>query len=306
MSDSESRLSRLMTMVPWLVEHDGVTIDEAAEHFGISPEQCEKDLWLLVVCGLPGHGPDQLVDIQFWDDGRIHVIDPQTLDRPLRLSGDEIMSLLVALRLLLQVPGSHDRAIVHRVISRLEVALGAPQASAGVMVESGVTADVTQAIESALAQRRTLSIVYAARTDDAVTERVVHPTAVVSAGGRLYLEGYCERAEAIRSFRVDRILSAAVGEPLPAEPTVEAAAPGAPPVARVRLAAGSRWALDVYPLALVQEQQDGQILADLAYQDLEWLSRVTLSLAGEMQVLSPDEARLRVADAAIAALAAYP
>ncbi|MDP2013172.1 MAG: WYL domain-containing protein, partial [Actinomycetota bacterium] len=126
MSDSGSRLSRLMTMVPWLVAHDGVSIKEAAEHFGISVEQCEKDLWLLVVCGLPGHGPDQLVDIQFWDDGRIHVIDPQTLDRPLRLSGDEIMSLLVALRLLLQVPGTHDRATLHKLISRLEVALGAP------------------------------------------------------------------------------------------------------------------------------------------------------------------------------------
>jgi len=305
MSDSESRLSRLMTMVPWLVEHDGVTIDEAAEHFGISPEQCEKDLWLLVVCGLPGHGPDQLVDIQFWDDGRIHVIDPQTLDRPLRLSGDEIMSLLVALRLLLQVPGSHDRAIVHRVISRLERALGAPQASAGVVVESGVTAEVTNAIESALEQQRTLTIVYAARTDDVVTERVVHPTAAVTVGGRLYLEGYCERAEAVRSFRVDRIISATLGPQLPM-PVIPAPRPSASPTARVRLSAQSRWALDVYPFALVEVEEDGQILADLTFQDLEWLTRVALSVAGEMEVLSPDEARQRVADAAAEALAAYP
>ena len=304
MSDSGSRLSRLMTMVPWLVAHDGVSVKHPAEHFGISVEQCEKDLWLLVVCGLPGHGPDQLVDIQFWDDGRIHVIDPQTLDRPLRLSGDEIMSLLVALRLLLQVPGSHDRATLHKVISRLELALGAPQASAGVLVESGVTSTVLDAIDTALTDKRTLRIVYAARTDDAVTERIVHPTEVVTTEGRLYLEGYCERAEAVRTFRIDRILSAELGESdLENAPGLVGVSPALN--AHVRIAPGSRWALDVYPLTSIIEASDGHFEADLAYQDLEWLNRVVLSLAGQMQVISPQEARQRVADAALAALSSY-
>ncbi|MDO8731156.1 MAG: WYL domain-containing protein [Actinomycetota bacterium] len=304
MSESGPRLSRLMTMVPWLLAHDGVSVDEAADHFGISVEQCEKDLWLLVVCGLPGHGPDQLVDIQFWDDGRIHVIDPQTLDRPLRLGGDEIMSLLVALRLLLQVPGTHDRATLHRVIARLEIALGAPQASAGLMVESGVTSVVLDAIESALAEHRSLRIVYAARTDDAVTERVVHPTQIVTTDGRLYLEGYCERAEAVRTFRVDRILSAQLGDAdIPA--VHPSAVASAALVARVRISPSSRWALDVYPLTQVAIGPEGHFEADLAYQDLGWLSRVVLSLAGEMQVLSPDEARVWVADSALEALASY-
>ncbi len=304
MSDSGPRLSRLIAMVPWLVAHEGVSIDQTAEHFGITPEQCEKDLWLLIVCGLPGHGPDQLVDIQFWDDGRIHVIDPQTLDRPLRLSGDEIMSLLVALRLLLQVPGTHDRATLHKVIARLEIALGAPQASAGVLVDSGVIDTVLVAIEEAITQHKTIRIVYAARTDDAVTERVVHPSAVITADGRLYLEAYCERAEAVRTFRIDRILSADVGEPVTQSLTVVASTQD-PMIARVRIAPTSRWALDAYPLTAVVTGPDGYFEADLAYQDLEWLSRVLLSLAGQMQVLAPRQAQVRVADAALEALASY-
>jgi proteasome accessory factor C len=60
---SAERLSRMLSLVPWLTSHDGVTIDDAARHFDVSPEQLEKDLWLLIVCGLPGYGPDQLVDI---------------------------------------------------------------------------------------------------------------------------------------------------------------------------------------------------------------------------------------------------
>ena len=111
---SAARLSRLLALVPWLMVNDGITITEAATHFGVSPAQLEKDLWLLIVCGLPGHGPDQLVDIQFWDDGRIHVLDAQTMSAPLRLSGDEAVALLVALRLLAQIPGDHDRAALIR------------------------------------------------------------------------------------------------------------------------------------------------------------------------------------------------
>ena len=54
---SAERLSRMLSLVPWLIAHDGITIDEAARHFGVTPEQLEKDLWLLIVCGLPGSGP---------------------------------------------------------------------------------------------------------------------------------------------------------------------------------------------------------------------------------------------------------
>ena len=170
MSTSGPRLSRLMTMVPWLMTHDGVTIQETADHFGISTDQCEKDLWLLVVCGLPGHMPDQLVDIQFWDDGRIHVIDPQTLDRPLRLSGDEVMSMLIALRLLAQVPGTHDREVLYGLIHRLEHYLS--QAAIGaVLIDSGVRASVLITIEQALENSALLELVYASGTDDVVTAR---------------------------------------------------------------------------------------------------------------------------------------
>ena len=304
MSTAAPRLSRLMTMVPWLVAHDGVTIDEAAEHFGISADQCEKDLWLLVVCGLPGHGPDQLVDIQFWDDGRIHVLDPQTLDRPLRLSGDEIMSMLVALRLLMQVPGQHDRNTLHGLIERLETALGSSPAVAGMVVDSGVTDAIGQVIAQALTQSRTVTLIYAAATDDAVTERVVHPMNIFTSDGRMYLEGYCERAEAVRTFRLDRILTATLGDSMAMEQSMVQAEPSTF-VATVSLAPAARWALDVYPFSNVQYLGKGRIMADLDYRDMGWLTRVVLSLAGSMVVTAPTEARKRVADAAAAALGSY-
>ena len=63
-------------------------------------------------------------DIDFWDDDRIHVLDPQTLARPLRLSGEEATTLLVALRMLAQLPGVEDRQAVLTAAAKLEQAAG--------------------------------------------------------------------------------------------------------------------------------------------------------------------------------------
>jgi proteasome accessory factor C len=106
----------MLALVPWLAEHDGVTIAEAAEHFSISEKQLEDDLWLVIMCGIPGYMPDQLIDIDFWDDGRIRVIEPLTLARPMRLSAEEAVTLLIALRLMAQVPGIAQRDAILTVI----------------------------------------------------------------------------------------------------------------------------------------------------------------------------------------------
>ena len=67
-----ARLSRLLTMVPWLLARQGVDVDVAAAQFGVSREQLESDLALLFVCGTPGHLPDDLIEAQ-WEDGRVYV-----------------------------------------------------------------------------------------------------------------------------------------------------------------------------------------------------------------------------------------
>ena len=304
MSTSGPRLSRLMTMVPWLLAHDGVSIEEAAQHFGISAEQCEKDLWLLVVCGLPGHMPDQLVDIQFWDDGRIHVIDPQTLDRPLELSGDEVMSMLVALRLLAQVPGSHDRVTLYGLIERLENHLEV-KAAQTVLIDSGTNAASLLTVEEALQQHRKLELVYASGTHDDVSERTVSPIRVIVTDGHSYLEAFCEKAEAVRTFRLDRIMSLRLSGPQDLKPIDAESEVLHPQSAVVQIDASARWILDMYPIQSVIENDDGNFVGNLAYRELDWLIKVALSLRGALEVCSPSEARHGVATAAAAALAAY-
>ncbi|MEO8329891.1 MAG: hypothetical protein ABI586_07805, partial [Candidatus Nanopelagicales bacterium] len=58
-----SQLGRLLALIPWLVARPGVSVDDAAAEFGITPQQLRKDLQLAFVCGLPGHLPDDLIDV---------------------------------------------------------------------------------------------------------------------------------------------------------------------------------------------------------------------------------------------------
>jgi proteasome accessory factor C len=315
---ASARLSRLLALVPWLEQHAGVSISEAAEHFGIGAEELEQDLWLTICCGLPGHGPDQLIDIQFWDDdGSIHVIDAQTLDRPLRLRPAEGMSLLVGLRMLAQVPGDHDRAALASATAKLEAAADVSQAAAVVLDDPGeaTATDLARAIR----ERRPTRLVYAGASRDEVTERVVEPAEIVRHSGRSYLAAWCRSAGSQRTFRLDRIRSVDVLDEILSEEGGRAATPAdvAPRqgvVVRVRVWPRSRWLLEALdpeavrpggaakpPLSGSTSTDDAQE-ATLVVADPAWLVRLVVGQGGGVEVLDPAEVRMQVRDAAVAGL----
>ena len=91
------RMTRLLALVPYLeARPGGVTLAAAARDFAVTEVQLRKDLELLWVCGLPGHGPGDLIDLAFEGD-RVRVTDTAGLARPLRLATDEAVALVVAL-----------------------------------------------------------------------------------------------------------------------------------------------------------------------------------------------------------------
>ena len=49
---TEDRLKRILAMVPWIVAHDGPTVDETCERFGCTPPELMRDIELLYMCGL--------------------------------------------------------------------------------------------------------------------------------------------------------------------------------------------------------------------------------------------------------------
>jgi len=308
-----TRLARLLAMVPWLRAHDGVTIQEAADHFQVSADQLTTDLWQLIVCGIPGYGPDQLVDIQFWDDDRIHVLDPMTLDRPLRLTGEEAAALVVALRVLAQVPGEHDRDALRSAMGKLEQA-SSPTPDVDVEIEGDPA--ILDAVSEAIAGGQGLDLEYASASRDSITHRVVVPRASYTVEGFAYIEAWCEQARGIRTFRVDRILAAnVVAAPENAEVAFDddpvdgrlPQLPGLPPDApRARIAVDpdAAWIWDSDPVVpdgdTWHNPDDGRVwpTGRIPYASDGYLLRFCLGRGADVALVEPEPLRRRLAQVA--------
>ena len=85
---ASDQLTRLLALPAWVAEHPGVTVAEAAKHFGVTPAVIERDVNTLWVSGLPGGMHGDLVDFDAADfeAGRLHLAEPLGLDRPVRLT----------------------------------------------------------------------------------------------------------------------------------------------------------------------------------------------------------------------------
>ena len=70
-----SRLARILSVIPYVIEHDGATIADLQERFGYaSDREVVKDLQLVFLTGLPGYGPGDLIDVDIFDEhaGNLH------------------------------------------------------------------------------------------------------------------------------------------------------------------------------------------------------------------------------------------
>lgn len=317
MSAITDRLPRLLSLVPYLQAHPGVRVEEAARELGVSPQQLRKDLQLLWMCGLPGYGPGELIDLSFEGD-TVSVVFDAGLARPLRLSRGEAGALAVALRALGDLGGLVERDVVERTLAKVEAAAGGSPGVSAVAVglrddNAGEdSAATTATLTAAMAERHPLRIRYYSASRDALTERVVEPRQLLVVQGRSYLEAWCRRAEDVRMFRVDRIDDVEVLAETVHSELDESAAPHELfelaedlPLAVLELAPRHAWVAEYYPVQEVAQLADGQLRIVLRYTDDEWLVRLVLGLGEGAHVSAPAKIAERVGARAREALAVY-
>jgi proteasome accessory factor C len=312
MTGSADRLSRLLNLVPYLLARPGIAVTEAAADLGVTERQLREDLELLWVCGLPGYGPGDLIDMAL-DGDRITITYDAGIDRPLRLNREEALALVVALRLLAETPGVGHRDAIERALAKIESAAG-DEASPPVAVRLPGNRDRLAALRSAVERRRALRITYYTATRDETTTRVVDPMRMLVVGDRAYLEAWCRRAEAVRLFRVDRIdafdeLDEPAAPPPDAEPhdLRDGVFHGTPdqPLITLRVSRGARWITEYYPCEEVRAEPGAHWLVSLRASDLAWARRLVLGLGPEVTVVGPPELSEAVGAEARTALAAY-
>ena len=191
-----------------MVSRKAVGLADTAAAFGLSERELVDDLNLLWCVELRDPDPYCPIDLSY-EGGEIVVSQAESIGRPLRLAVDEASALLVALRMLADVPGLEDRSALSRLIAKLEAAAGeaaAPSAQVAVQVDKPTGDEAIAQIRDALARRRRVHLRYYVPGRDEATERDVDPMRLLVVEGRAYLEGWCRRAEGVRLFRLDRIL----------------------------------------------------------------------------------------------------
>ena len=309
------RLQRLLALLPYVVSRNTVGLADTAAAFGVTERQLVDDLNLLWCVELRSPDPYCPIDLSY-EGGEIMVSEAPT-DRPLRLGVDEASALLVALRMLAEVPGLEDRSALSRTIAKLEAAAGeaaVASAQVAVQVDRPPGGHLLDQIRDALDRHRLIHLSYYVPGRDEATERDVDPMRLLVVEGRTYLEGWCRRAEAVRLFRLDRVLGLTV---LPDAAKVPA---GAEPRdldqglfhpsdsderVTVELTPNGRWVSEYYPCEETTELGEGRLRVTLRTPDTRWVRRLALRLGDDGTVIGPPALVAQIRDDAAAALANY-
>jgi proteasome accessory factor C len=313
---SQAQVRRLLSLVPYLREHDGAVLTEVAQTFGISEGTLREDLNVLWMCGLPGLAPGDLIDIDMdavEGEGVIHLSNADYLPRPLRLSADEALALVLGLQTLREIAGPGEREAVDRALKKLGAAGDlsvADQATVRVTAaREGIQARVTDGLQ----RRKRLDLTYDVASRAETTRRMVDPLRVFVLEGYGYLEAWCYSARALRTFRLDRIAAVEVTD-VDVEPhDVELRDLTSgwferlrdSPLVTLELQPWAAWVAEYYPTETVSRTEDGRLVVALRVTDPAWLRGLLLRLCGGARVLAPPGAGDSAAEAAQEALDQY-
>lgn len=314
---ARDKLAFLLSLVPWLMDHDGASVAEAAEHFGVSPQQIRDAVELIAVSGVPGdtdsyqHG--DLFDINwdaFEERDEIVLTNLVAIDDSPRFSAREATALIAGLQYLSSLPENAGSATLASLTAKLSRGASAEPAQVGVEEVEG---DATLAlIRDSVARGVQLELDYLDSAGNRERRRV-DPLRVESFDDDWYLRGWCHLREAVRTFRLDRISNAVITdaaiehradevrlpdrlfEPSPddLEVTIEVA-PAAMPLL-----------VDYIPDGATSTQIDGRIRTTLRVSHFHGLKRLIASMPGVATVVSPPAARAAVAEWAAAGAQRY-
>ena len=202
---AEARLSRLLVMLPWLMERKEVPLDEVAATFSMSRDEVVRELELASMCGLPPF-VDELIDV-FIDEETVFVGVPRLFTKPLRLTAPEGFALLTAGRAAMQLPGADPDSPLGRGLTKLAAVLGEDPDSDPAFVVDLAATDLVDEFVAATKRVERMKIRYWTASRDEVSERDVTPRRVFDERGDWYVSADDHRSGERRTFRIDRIES---------------------------------------------------------------------------------------------------
>jgi proteasome accessory factor C len=291
--------ARLLDLVPFLLTHQGIAVDDLAKQFAVTQEVILDDLNTLWMCGLPGYTPLELIDLEF-DSGYVTIRNADPLAKVRALGGSEMVALALGLDLLLNGLGDLPTEITDRIVQlseRVRSVIGSQ-----ITITEAAQSQVRAVIDRAIAERANVSIAYFSPQRDEVKERIVSPFGFFIEGSFEYLEAFCELAGAARTFRLDRIKTASP-DLLPRITATSKEISATPLTTKARITRGERSTAESLGLS-PGEITIGEAISLSAY-SVDWLARTALGSCGDLVIDSPEEIRRSIVQSVETTLALY-
>jgi proteasome accessory factor C len=314
---AQDKLAFLLSLVPYLMDHDRVGVAEAAAHFGVPEDQIREAVRLIGVSGIPGetatyqHG--DLFDIAwdtFEENDEIVLTNLVAIDESPRFSAREAAALIAGLQYLSSLPEHADRDAIASLSSKL--ARGASSAPSPVGVEASETDSTLALIRESVQKGVRLQFDYL-NSQGQGEKREVDPLRVESIDADWYLRGWDHGREAVRTFRLDRMSTPAITtEPIThdardvtlPDTLFEGSANDLIVTIDVAVAAMPLLA-DYIPEGTVSSEHDGLVRTNVRVSHYHGLKRLIARMPGVATVVAPAEARALVKEWAAAGATRY-
>jgi predicted DNA-binding transcriptional regulator YafY len=302
MSDTAAvRALRTMDLIPYILEHPGISISQLSKIFNVSEKEIKKDLQLAFLCGLPGYTPYELIDLTY-EEGIVSIIDPQVLNKPRNFSSNERVVIALGLEILKELNRLNSENL--RKIENLQKKfLNQKEENPVIIVSEDLSFLFLNIIHQAIHERRIVTFKYQSISKDVLSSRKILPYKLYLQNGKLYLSGYDFQAQSDRVFKADQILSCEIGDPSESkkfdsdqqEEVIELI------VNRKNFNFIERNSSIILDQVIV----DGQLHIKIRASNFDWLKRSILSNAPSIKVVSPKSLAFEVEQMASDLISAY-
>ena len=281
--NAAQRALRTMDLVPYILENPGISTIDLAAKFSVTQKQIEKDLQLIFLCGLPGYTPYELIDLTF-EDGIVSIIEPQVLTKPRNFSSNEMVVIKLGLEILREINVNEPNKL-DKISTLLQKVHKETDQDSVLLAKEISSSPYYSVINTAIAQRKQLSIEYQSVSKDQLSTRLIVPYKISMLNGNLYLSAYDMDRQSDRVFKLDLISKCEIGE-------------------RTELNSVKSTSIDHIVELMVDVKLtnfierntsiivDQRLTADgikvtLRVNNLEWISRAVISNAPNIKVISP-------------------
>jgi proteasome accessory factor C len=291
--------ARLLDLVPFLLSHQGISMEDLAKHFKVDNDVMIDDLNTLWMCGLPGYTPLELIDLAF-DSGFVTIRNAAPLAYVRTLSSSEIVALALGLDLLRENSeklGFDQSDRIDALSKKLREQIGVH-----ISIAASPTTAHRSVISSSIAQRVPVEMTYYSSSSDQETVRIVTAYDFFREKDVEYFQAHCHTSKGMRTFRLDRIVDISLTKSLDVIPDV-------PSKKNERIRVGAtvrrldRASAEAFGLAFTDLHLGGSVTLE-AFSP-EWLIRSVMAGAGSLVVEEPQEIARSIGESIDSTMALY-